>query len=279
MPVEVLPPASAHEVRAPVGPSRRHARTGFAAIVALLVVIAATSVVVFRVVRGSRTASRPAIAVSVITAQLAPSIVSVTTSPSTGGGWGSGMIISASGDVLTSYHIIAGAKWVDVVSKGPGNSTIQESADVLGYDPVHDVAVLRVPIWDGDEPIVAGDPSTLHVGDPVVALGHTQDTSDTSPIVSVGFVAGLASHATLHDGHTFDLNGLITPDAATIAGESGGPIADGAGRVVGMIAGHGSQHQLFSDELWTFVVPINTALAIANDIMHGRASPTIHLGM
>jgi S1-C subfamily serine protease len=143
-------------------------------------------------------------------------------------GAGSGFVISADGYVLTNNHVVSGASTI-TVTFADGTT---EDATVVGTDPTHDIAVLKIADTHGATPLTLADTSTLQVGDEVLAIGNALDLGD-SPTVTLGIVS--AKDRTIQTD-TETLSGLIQTDAAINPGNSGGPLVDGTGAVVGINA-------------------------------------------
>jgi S1-C subfamily serine protease len=191
----------------------------------------ATAPVVPKVVSGGhRGATVASLDVRGVLARVEPGLVSISSSVSRGfrrgTAAGSGMIVAASGLVLTNAHVVAGAS--DITVAMPGKSNLP--AHVVGSDATSDVAVLQI---DGvrDLPAVTfGKSSELQVGDPVIAIGNALDL-DGGPTVTTGIVSALDRRIPTDNGV---LEHLIQTDAAINPGNSGGPLLNAAGQVVGM---------------------------------------------
>jgi S1-C subfamily serine protease len=163
---------------------------------------------------------------------VAPSVVTVSATVGRGqfGGEavGTGVIVSADGEILTNAHVVAGAQ--DVRVRLAGNTEPVEAA-IVASDPGNDLALLRVDI-DADLPAVTiADPASIRIGDPVVAIGFALDL-DGDPSVTLGIVSALDRTLTISD--TESLDGLIQTDAAISSGNSGGPLVNAAGQLVGI---------------------------------------------
>jgi len=164
--------------------------------------------------------------------RLLPTVVALTTRRrARRGDWqdgsGSGVVISGDGFMVTSAHVVegstrGGASFVDGWETG---------FDVVGRDRLSDLAVLKLE--GGDVPAAElGDASALVVGQLVVALGNPLGFSGS---VTAGVVSALGrSIAANSEGHTRLVENVIQTDAALHPGNSGGPLADSAGRVVGV---------------------------------------------
>ena len=174
--------------------------------------------------------------VSELVAQVRPGVVSVIETgmsmdyfmrPVQTEGEGTGIVIDAEGHILTNYHVISGAESVSVYAEDGR----ERSARVVFGDPATDIAILEVEDAEGLVPLVLGDSSLMEVGDPVIAMGNALGLDETSPTVSVGIVSAL--------GRTIEtdqavLEDLIQTDAAINAGNSGGPLLNAAGEVIGI---------------------------------------------
>lgn len=168
--------------------------------------------------------------VAAVTAQLRPSVVSVSSdvaeSGFTGEGVGTGVVLSSDGQILTNAHVVAGAKTVRVRLEGERDP---RPATVLAADPDHDLALLQIEIT-GLTPATLADPTTVRVGDDVIAIGYALDL-DGEASVTLGIVSAL-DRTLLTDSGALD--GLIQTDAAISSGNSGGPLVNAAGQVVGI---------------------------------------------
>ena len=142
-------------------------------------------------------------------------------------GAGTGMVLTADGDVLTNAHVVEAATRIDV-KVGTDDRTYQ--AVVVGSDPSADIALLKIQGASGLPTVTLGRSSELQVGDEVVAIGHALALPG-GPTVTTGIVSAL--DRTLGVGPD-RLEHLIQTDAAINPGNSGGPLVNAAGEVVGM---------------------------------------------
>ena len=143
-------------------------------------------------------------------------------------GVGTGVVIKDDGTILTNFHVIAGAKRLKVTFFDGTES----EAIVIGVQPDKDLAVIKPKkIPDDLEPAILGSSQQLLPGDQVVAVGFP---FGIGPSVSAGVVSGLNRKFKSPDGNQ-DLNGLIQFDAAANPGNSGGPLVNMSGEVVGIV--------------------------------------------
>jgi S1-C subfamily serine protease len=153
-----------------------------------------------------------------------PSVASLRVSSSRGQGSGSASVIASDGLLLTSAHVVAGAASAIAVFADGSETT----AEVIGRDSLSDLAVLRaagaVP-----QPVEFGTADALRVGQLVVALGNPFGLAGS---VTAGIVSGLGRSLPTQSGRVIDE--VIQTDAALNPGNSGGVLADGAGRMVGV---------------------------------------------
>ena len=211
-----------------------------------------------------------------VAAKVIPAVVDINTHLSQGGAAaGTGMVLSASGEILTNNHVIDDASDIRVQVSGTGPSY---SAHVVGYDVTDDVALVQV---DGAPPlptVTTGNSSALNVGDPVIAIGNALGRGGT-PAVTQGEVTGLNESLTAGDavGPPNSLTGMVSIDAPLQEGDSGGPLVDTNGAVVGMdTAAAGGARRAPSSV--GFAIPIDRALSVIAEIRAGRGSNTVHVG-
>jgi len=146
---------------------------------------------------------------------------------------GTGIVLTANGEILTNNHVINGATSVSVTDIGNGKTY---KATVVGYDESKDVAVLQLTGASGLTVASIGDSSTVGVGNSVVALGNAEGLGGT-PSVATGSVTGLDQSITASDeslGTSEQLTGLIETNAGIQPGDSGGPLVNQHGQIVGI---------------------------------------------
>lgn len=219
-------------------------------------------------------------AAAAIAAKVDPGVVDINTvlGYGNGSGAGTGMILTSTGEVLTNNHVIDGATSISVTAVSTGHTY---KAAVVGTDPTQDIAVLRLQGASGLPTITTGDPSSLAVGDPVVAIGNAGGAGGT-PAVVTGTVQGLAQTITASDpggANAETLSGLIQTNAPIQPGDSGGPLVDRAGRVIGIDTAASAGRRFSAGAAVGFAIPITQAVNIAHQIESGRATSTIHIGL
>jgi S1-C subfamily serine protease len=177
---------------------------------------------------------------------------------SSGEAQGSGFLIDNNGDILTNNHVVDGATSITVMI--PGKSTV--SAKVLGASPVYDLAVINVPASavSGLSPLQFDDSSQVKIGQMALALGSPYDLTNT---LTLGVVSGLNRAV---EGS--NLTGMIQTDAALNPGNSGGPLLDSAGKVIGINTAIEAETGATG---LGFAVPSNIATKIIPSLKSGTA--------
>jgi S1-C subfamily serine protease len=196
--------------------------------------------------------------------------------PATRASWQAVRSRAASGEILTNNHVIHGATAIDVIVPETGRTY---TATVVGYDVSHDIAVLQAKGASGLATAALGRSSTLEVGDAVTALGNAGGTGSLTRASGTVTRLGTSITANDEDGGSETLTGLIETNANVQPGDSGGPLLDVAGRVVGVdTAASASGLQNISQTTAGYAVPIDTALDIVDQIESGRSSSAVHVG-
>ncbi len=190
-----------------------------------------------------------------------PGVVTVDVSSSSiGPGGGSGFVIDQRGYVVTNQHVVDGANSVSVRF----SSGAREEAEVVGEDASTDVAVLRVEAPEETlVPLTLGDSDSVGVGDPVIAVGNPLNVGIS---VTTGIVSGLGRPIDAPNGYT--ISGAVQTDAALSSGNSGGPLLDAQGEVIGVnsLTAAAPGFGVVSQGL-NFAVPINTVKSVADQLI------------
>jgi S1-C subfamily serine protease len=247
---------------------------------------------------GNATAmSKSAMSSAQIASRVDPGLVDVasTLSYQDATAYGTGIVLTSNGEILTNNHVINGATSVRVTDIGNGKTY---KATVVGYDESQDVAVLQLSGASGLTTATTGDSSTVKDGDSVVGLGNAGGVGGT-PSVAPGTVTALDQSITASDessGTTEQLTGMIETNADIQSGDSGGPLVNAYGQVIGMdtaassgfqlgngyagsgFGGDGSSNSGQASTTQGYSIPINTALSIAREIEASQASSTVHIG-
>jgi 2-alkenal reductase len=184
---------------------------------------------------------------------------------------GSGVFISPEGYILTNNHVVEGAQEVSIILSDGS----QQQADIVGADLYADLAVLKT---DGRPPAVAalGNSDMLRPGESVIAIGSP--LGDFKNTVTVGVIS--ATGRAIDSGQGYLIEGLIQTDAAINQGNSGGPLVNLAGQVIGIntLVVRGSGSGALAEGLG-FAIPINAARAVAEQIMQKGYFARPYLGI
>jgi S1-C subfamily serine protease len=188
---------------------------------------------------------------------------------------GTGIVLTSTGEVVTNNHVIDGATTISVTDVGNGKTY---SASVVGYNRTKDIAVLQLHGASGLNIATIGDSSSVSVGEDIVGIGNAGGTGGT-PSAAGGTVTALDQSITASDegdDSSEQLTGLIQTNADIQPGDSGGPLTNTAGQVVGIDTAASSSQS--GTTVQAFAIPIDRALSIANKIAAGQSTATIHIG-
>lgn len=219
---------------------------------------------------------RPALPASLIASMINPTVVDIEArlAYQHASAAGTGIVLTANGIVLTNNHVIDGGTTLGAVTVANGRAY---GAQVVGVDPSADLAVLQLQGATGLIP-AATSLAAVNPGDPVVAIGNAGGLGG-APSVTTGTVIATDQSIVASDpaaGTSEQLDGLVETDASLQPGDSGGPLSNGSGQVVGLdtaaSVSSGSANV-------SFAIPIGPALAIAHQIMAGQAGNGVYLGL
>lgn len=192
-------------------------------------------------------------------------------------GAGTGMVINSNGLVLTNNHVIESSTNLSATVVATGKTY---RASVVGYDKTGDVALIKLQGASGLRTVPIGNSSAVKSGDPVVALGNAEGQGDIVP--AAGQITGVNKTITASDQGgeitSETLHGMLRTSANIVAGDSGGPLSNASGQVIGMDTAGDSVNVGEQAPSSGFAIPINTALSVAKEIASGHASSTISIG-
>ncbi len=204
--------------------------------------------------------------------RVVPSVVQIRARGQLTGGIGSGVVIDRSGHIVTNDHVVQGA--VTIVVELHDGTVV--AAELLGSDPSNDLAVIRarIPV-ESAVPAVFGDSDIVRVGEPVFAIGNPFDLDFT---VTSGIVSGIDREAHQHLGGR-PVRGVIQTDAAVNPGNSGGPLFNAQGEVIGITtAVENPAGQSFFIGIG-YAVPSNTVLRYIPEMIAGAEITHAQLGI
>jgi putative serine protease PepD len=209
---------------------------------------------------------------SQIAAAVQDSVVSITT----GGGEGSGVVLTADGFIVTNNHVVANASNVTVIFADGRKA----SASVVGTDPRTDLAVIRASGVSDLKAATFGSSSKIQVGDTVLAIGSPLglEGSVTAGIISAkdrtiragGGGEGPSPFGGQQSGGATSMSGLLQTDAPINPGNSGGALVNTNGEVIGINSAIATQGQGSGNIGLGFAIPSDKAKQVAEDLMAGR---------
>lgn len=181
---------------------------------------------------------------------------------------GSGFIVDSNGYIVTNAHVIGDGKYTSItVSLIDGSTQVGE---VLWYDTTLDLAVVKINMT-GLPAVELGDSDKLMVGEPAVAIGNPM-TLDLERTVTQGIISGLNRSIAFENGTVIEP--LIQTDASINSGNSGGPLFNAKGQVIGI-----NTAKMSSAEGLGFSIPINTAKPIIEQIIRDGSFSTVYVGI
>lgn len=215
-----------------------------------------------------------------VASKVAPSVVSIKTETrtmsffgqsSTSSAAGTGMIVSADGYILTNKHVVDGANKISVVLD---NGTVYDNVELVGTDPANDVAFIKIKDAKDLPAVKLGDSKTMNVGQQVVAIGNALGQFQNT--ITEGIVSGLGRSITATDSSYSSyeyLTDLIQTDAAINSGNSGGPLINAAGEVIGINTAVSDGNNI------GFAIPISSVKGMLNSILKTGKAERAYIGV
>jgi S1-C subfamily serine protease len=185
---------------------------------------------------------------------------------------GSGFVIDKAGHIVTNYHVIEGADEIEVSFSN--QDTL--SASIVGSDPSTDIAVLRVQSSSrGLAPLAFGNSDSVRVGDPVVAIGNPFGLRRTA---TAGIVSAVQER-TITAPNGYPIDHVIQTDAQINSGNSGGPLLDSQGQVIGVNSQIARADGSSGNVGIGFAVPSNTVKAVVAQLVSTGKVDRAYLGI
>ena len=184
---------------------------------------------------------------------------------------GTGIIVSENGYILTNKHVVEGSSDILIVTND-GNS--YGNVKIITTDPLSDIAILKISNAKGLKAAELGDSKALNIGQQVIAIGNALGEYDGT--VTSGIISGIGRtvNASSDDGATKEtLTDMIQTDAAINSGNSGGPLVNAQGQVVGVNTAVASEAQGIG-----FAIPISSVKGILKSIAEGKTPNRAYLG-
>lgn len=185
---------------------------------------------------------------------------------------GTGIIVSSDGYILTNKHVISGATTITVILD---DGTTYENVELAATDPLNDVAFLKLKDASGLSAATLGDSKTINVGQQVIAIGNALGQYQNT--VTQGVISGTGRAVTASDEsgyNTEQLSDMIQTDAAINSGNSGGPLINAAGEVVGINTATSS-----SAENMGFAIPISSVKGMLKQLIASGTAQRAYLGV
>lgn len=184
---------------------------------------------------------------------------------------GTGIIVSENGYILTNKHVVSKASEISVVTSD-GNS--YDNVKVVSTDPLNDIAILKISNAKGLKAAELGDSKKLNIGQQVIAIGNALGEYDGT--VTSGIISGVGRTVVAADGAGSNkemLTDMIQTDAAINTGNSGGPLVNAQGQVIGINTAVASSGQGIG-----FAIPISSVKGMLKSISKGETPKRAYLG-
>ncbi len=217
-----------------------------------------------------------------VASRVTPGVVSILTETRTSS-WlygsnvstsaGTGMIVTGDGYVITNKHVVDGARNIQVILD---DGTTYNNVKIVGTDPINDVAYLKIANVSELPVVTLGDSKTITVGQQVIAIGNAlgqYQNTITSGIIS-GAGRSLTACADEYCTEYEDLSDMIQTDASINAGNSGGPLVNAAGEVIGINTAVSSEGNNIG-----FAIPISSVKGMLKNIIENGKAERAYAGI
>jgi S1-C subfamily serine protease len=216
--------------------------------------------------------------IATVAAKVSPSVVSIVTSTASSMRYsgaqsaGTGVIISKDGYIMTNNHVIDNARSVSIILS---DGTRYADVRVVGSDPLNDIAFIKVSGVSDLKPAELGDSSRVRIGQQVVAIGNALGQFQNTVTSGIISATGRPLTASSSDGSNSEsLTDLIQTDAAINSGNSGGPLVDLSGRVVGINTAVATDANGIG-----FAIPINATRGVLDGVLETGEVERAYLGV
>lgn len=216
-----------------------------------------------------------------VASKVSESVVSIVTSTKVrsyfGGSYdssaaGTGVIVTGDGYILTNKHVIDGATTITVILD---DGTTYENVEVAATDPLNDIAFLKVKDVSDLKAATLGDSKTITVGQQVIAIGNA--LGEYQNTVTSGIISGTGRSVTASDSsgyNTETLSDMIQTDAAINSGNSGGPLVNAAGEVIGINTATST-----SAENMGFAIPVSSVKGMLAQLVEKGTAERAYIGV
>ena len=227
---------------------------------------------------GNRIMSESEQTIASVVDKASPSVVSIISSTSSRSSSysqaaaGTGMIVTKDGYILTNKHVVNGADNVSVVTS---DGKTYDDVRVVGTDPLNDIAFLKIAKVNDLPAVTLGDSKTVRTGQTVIAIGNALGQYQNT--VTSGIISGLGRPVVASDGSSSEsesLSDLLQTDAAINSGNSGGPLLNAAGQVIGINTAVAQDAQSIG-----FSIPIGAAKGMLSNIIETGKLARAYVGV
>jgi putative serine protease PepD len=218
----------------------------------------------------------PSLSARDIYRQAADSVAYITARQAQGSATGTGFVVDADGLIVTNEHVVDGSSDI-TVKLGDGKA---QRADVVGQDKSTDLALLKIDTGEAKlTPLKLADSSKVQIGDATFAIGNPFGLEDT---LTTGVVSATERQISAPDG--FSINGVLQTDAALNPGNSGGPLLNDQGEVIGVnsqieSSSSGNGSSAGSNTGVGFAIPSNTVRKVIASLQEGGEVSHAYLGV